>query len=152
METFKLIANVINSLLHLTTPEQLIYKNWKGETNLRKVAFLFPWYGKTEYHPEYQFFMRVWDWEKKDFRDYAIKDIIYPIVLREKQTFEKIEYTEPSHGVSNRHYLRLNVDPTCTWIGFRSEKTETTFQKKSNYWVTIVPCIPINFYKITTKF
>ncbi len=34
------------------------------------------WYGKTEFHPEEQYFLKAMDVDKKEERDFAVKDII----------------------------------------------------------------------------
>lgn len=51
------------------------YKNWKGETAVRKIIPLSVFYGSTEYHKQEQWLMKVWDLEKGDYRTYALKDI-----------------------------------------------------------------------------
>lgn len=51
------------------------YKNWKGEVAIRNIIPLEVFYGSTEYHREEQWFMRVWDLDKENFRNYALKDV-----------------------------------------------------------------------------
>jgi len=55
---------------------EVIYKNWRGETRPRKIIPLDFHYGNTEWHPDNQLLLRVWDLEKKDYREYAVRDIV----------------------------------------------------------------------------
>lgn len=55
---------------------EVIYKNYKGETGLRKIIPLGMYYGHNEYHKEDQWLLKVWDLDKWAYRDYALKDII----------------------------------------------------------------------------
>lgn len=58
------------------TPLRFLYKNWKGNTRERTVQPISVWYGKTEYHPEDQWFLKATDVEEGDEqRDFALKDI-----------------------------------------------------------------------------
>jgi len=52
------------------------YKNWKGETGIRFIIPLNIFYGNTEYHKEEQWLMKVWDLDKKDYRTYALRDVL----------------------------------------------------------------------------
>lgn len=54
---------------------KLLYKNWKGETKVRTVQPIEIWFGSTEYHEGEQWFMKVYDLDKNDYRDYAVNDI-----------------------------------------------------------------------------
>lgn len=54
---------------------KVLYKNWKGEVNLRAIIPISIHYGSTEFHKEDQWLMKVWDVDKKDYRTYALKDI-----------------------------------------------------------------------------
>lgn len=53
----------------------VLYKNWRGETAERKIIPLEVLFDKTEYHPEKQWLLRVYDLDKNDCRDYALRDI-----------------------------------------------------------------------------
>ncbi len=55
---------------------EVLYKNYRGETGLRKIIPVGVYYGNNEYHPEVQWILKVWDLEKQAFRDYALKDIL----------------------------------------------------------------------------
>lgn len=49
------------------------YKNHEGKTAIRivqGVSIRF-WHGKSEYYEDRQWFMRAYDLEKKDWRDFA---------------------------------------------------------------------------------
>lgn len=52
------------------------YKNYKGETAIRKVYPEDIWFGSNDYHTKPQWLMTAWDLEKKAWRDFAIEDII----------------------------------------------------------------------------
>ena len=52
------------------------YKNWKGETNIRKVIPYKNWFGSTEFHTEEQWFLHAFDVDKKEDRNFALKDIV----------------------------------------------------------------------------
>lgn len=58
--------------------KQLIfeYKNWKGEISIRNVVPVEIRFGNTEWHPEEQWLMKAWDFDKGDYREFAMKDII----------------------------------------------------------------------------
>lgn len=58
------------------TPRQinLTYTNWRGEKAVRLVMPKRLWFGTTEFHPEPQWLLEVYDIEKQAFRDYALKD------------------------------------------------------------------------------
>lgn len=51
------------------------YKNYRGETAVRKVIPLELYYGNTEYHPQDQWLLRVWDMEKDAERIYSLQGI-----------------------------------------------------------------------------
>jgi hypothetical protein len=51
------------------------YTNYRGETAVREIVPQEIYWGKTEYHPEEQWLLRVWDVEKGAERVYAFKDI-----------------------------------------------------------------------------
>lgn len=60
---------------------KLLYKNWKGETSVRRVQPVGNLYwGQTEYHKEDQWLFDVWDLDKEDHRTYAFKDIVSMLV------------------------------------------------------------------------
>lgn len=52
------------------------YTNWQKLTGIRKVKPLEIWYGKTEWHPQKQWFLRAVDLEKNEERNFALKDIL----------------------------------------------------------------------------
>lgn len=53
------------------------YRNWRGECGYRKIrgAPTF-WYGTSPYHKGPQWFIKAYDADKDDVRDFAVKDII----------------------------------------------------------------------------
>jgi len=55
---------------------QFKYKNWKGETSIRKVIPYKMWFGSTEFHPENQWLLRAFDVDKCAKRNFALRDVI----------------------------------------------------------------------------
>lgn len=53
----------------------VLYTNYKGETAWRTIKPLRTYEGKSKWHPEKQWLMDVWDYEKEAERTFAIKDI-----------------------------------------------------------------------------
>jgi len=51
------------------------YKNYKGDFFLRKVQPVEIYFGSTEWHPEPQWLLRAFDFDKKAERSFAMKDI-----------------------------------------------------------------------------
>jgi hypothetical protein len=51
------------------------YTNWKGEMSVRKAIVKEFFFGKTEYHPEYQMMIRAFDLDKLTERTFAVKDM-----------------------------------------------------------------------------
>lgn len=54
---------------------KFVYKNWKGETREREVEPVRIWFGKTEFHPKEQWFLKAKDVEKGEERDFALIDV-----------------------------------------------------------------------------
>lgn len=52
-----------------------MYTNWKGVTSKRKAIVKGFFFGATEFHPEYQFFIKGFDLDKETVRDFAVGDI-----------------------------------------------------------------------------
>lgn len=65
------------TMLHLYPGRtvEIDYTNWKGERSKRRIDCGNLEYGSTEWHPEPQFLLFAYDYEKEDFRQFAIKDI-----------------------------------------------------------------------------
>jgi len=57
-------------------PLRFEYKNWQGQTAVRTVMPIEVWYGKTEFHPDKQWFLRAMDVDKAEERNFAVRDII----------------------------------------------------------------------------
>lgn len=53
----------------------LIYTNYKGETNNRKIIPNKIWFGSTDWHPKKQWLLDAYDIDKKANRSFAMKDI-----------------------------------------------------------------------------
>ncbi len=58
-------------------PIKFYYKNWRGEYSYRTIhgAPMF-WYGESKYHKGAQWFIKAYDVEKQDIRDFAVNDIV----------------------------------------------------------------------------
>ena len=58
------------------------YVNWEGKRGIRKVKSVRAggpieiWYGKTRWHPKEGWLLKAFDIEKKEERNFAVKDII----------------------------------------------------------------------------
>ena len=55
---------------------KVVYKNWKGEVGLRTIIPLSIHHGKSDFHKDEQWLLKVWDIDKKDYRTYALRDIL----------------------------------------------------------------------------
>lgn len=51
------------------------YVNWKGIKGQRKVEVRKFYYGSTDFHPEEQWLIEAWDYDKKAYRIFAAKDM-----------------------------------------------------------------------------
>jgi len=56
-------------------PIKVQYTNYRGETAIRTIIPSRVFWGATEYHPEEQWLLEVYDVERKATRIYALKDI-----------------------------------------------------------------------------
>ena len=63
------------SIQELNKAIKVIYTNWRGETAQRLIIPISIYWGKTEWHPEEQWLMNVWDVERGAYREYALRDI-----------------------------------------------------------------------------
>ncbi|OGM12777.1 hypothetical protein A3A76_00770 [Candidatus Woesebacteria bacterium RIFCSPLOWO2_01_FULL_39_23] len=57
-------------------PLKFEYTNWQSEVAIRRVQPVKLWYGKTQWHPKEQWFLKALDLEKNEERNFAVKDII----------------------------------------------------------------------------
>lgn len=53
------------------------YKNWRGDTAVRTVIPQNIWYGESQWHSGFQWFMRAHDIEKGEIRDFALADMSF---------------------------------------------------------------------------
>ena len=53
------------------------YKNWKGVVSSRNIVPKKLYWGATPFHHIPQWILTVWDQDKKEYRDFALKDM-YP--------------------------------------------------------------------------
>lgn len=61
--------------LHLDDEVSFMYTNWRGETKRRYVDVIGFYWGKTEWHPEYQMLLFAHDKDKGSSRFFAVKDM-----------------------------------------------------------------------------
>lgn len=54
---------------------RILYTNYRGETNLRRIIPERIHFGSTEWHPARQWFLDAIDVEKNATRSFALKDI-----------------------------------------------------------------------------
>lgn len=54
---------------------EIIYTNYRGQTNTRKIIPEKVWYGSTQWHPEKQWLLDAHDVSKDALRNFAVKDI-----------------------------------------------------------------------------
>lgn len=52
----------------------IAYTNHRGERAVRRIIPWDVWFGTTDWHPEPQWFLRAFDLDKNDKRDFALKD------------------------------------------------------------------------------
>lgn len=68
--------NTIVSAAAYEHPIKVRYKNYRGEVAVRLIVPIRYEYKATEYHPEEQWILVVWDVERDAVREYAASDII----------------------------------------------------------------------------
>ncbi len=61
--------------IFLNQTVRVVYTNWRGETAERTIVPIEIYWGSTEWHPEEQWLLKVWDVERNAERSYAVKDI-----------------------------------------------------------------------------
>lgn len=54
------------------------YRNYRGEVSIRTFWPRRVWFGSTEYHPEEQWLLDVWDVDKDAERTYALSGFVNP--------------------------------------------------------------------------
>lgn len=53
-----------------------LYRNYRGEFSVRRVRPLAINFGSTEWHPKNQWLLRGFDFDKNDYRDFALSDMM----------------------------------------------------------------------------
>lgn len=56
-------------------PVVVNYTNWKGKTSVRKIIPESLTWGATPFHPTAQWLLTAYDEDKKEYRDFALKDM-----------------------------------------------------------------------------
>lgn len=83
----------------LGDPAKVSYRNYRGETSIRTITPLKPWYGSTEWHPEPQWFLNAFDHEKDAERDFALADFGAHTPAVKLELIRSVSETPvPSHG------------------------------------------------------
>jgi ribonuclease HI len=54
----------------------ITYRNWKNEVKECSINPIEIWFGKTEWHPNEQWFLKAFDLSKNEERDFALFDIL----------------------------------------------------------------------------
>lgn len=62
--------------LNWVLPLVFVYKNYAGKTSERTVIPVSTFYGVTEWHKQPQWFLHCFDLDKKQYRDFALKDAV----------------------------------------------------------------------------
>lgn len=94
------------------TPRTIVidYTNHRGETATRTIEPCYLWWGATEWHPQEQWLLHAWDYEKDAPRDFAFNGI-HGIELREKIAADtRISVSEPASRPPLLRKAPLNVD------------------------------------------
>lgn len=63
---------------------QFFYTNYKLEKEVRHVRPVCVWYGSSSYHQGEQWFLNAWDLSRRDFRNFAMRDMTEVIQYEEK--------------------------------------------------------------------
>lgn len=77
-ELMRILRAVQFSVLHSpskTGHVTIEYTNYRGELDVRKIAPMYFHFGKTEFHPEPQFLLKAWAFDRNAERDFAVRDI-----------------------------------------------------------------------------
>lgn len=112
------------------TPMTFTYKNWRGEVATRTALPVGTLERKaTEFHPEPQWIMRAWDYEKQAYRDFALADCTFASATPESATRERIsgivntaiiealaDYEVPSDMIANDPEIATASDATADFI------------------------------------
>ncbi len=68
-------GSILPDAMTMNRAVKVIYTNWRGETAERSIIPVSISWGTTEWHPQEQWLLKVWDIERQAYRDYALKDI-----------------------------------------------------------------------------
>jgi hypothetical protein len=59
---------------------KMLYTNYRGETSLRRIGALCePKVKTSEWHPEPQLILKAFDLDKKQWRDFALRDCNFTV-------------------------------------------------------------------------
>lgn len=90
----------------------IYYKNWKGEESYRNVSVLGFYWGHSPYHEGDQMFMKAWDHDKDQERNFAVKDIAEILAVEPEKEEKPMELPEQEKTLSSMKetaiYAKLN--------------------------------------------
>jgi predicted DNA-binding transcriptional regulator YafY len=55
---------------------RFIYRNYRQSVETRRVLPDSLRFGQTPYHPRSQWLLRAWDLDRKDWREFAVEDVL----------------------------------------------------------------------------
>jgi hypothetical protein len=61
--------------ISLNNPIKVEYTNYRGEKGVRTIVPISFFFGTTQYHPEAQWLVKLWDCDRQAERIYALKEI-----------------------------------------------------------------------------
>lgn len=92
-----------------TQPLMFVYSNYRGEISTRQVEPIKLWFGKTEWHPIPQWFLKAFDLEKKATRDFAMKDIVTGPITNMPKTVKEHAIVQESLDKAKAEHERYNI-------------------------------------------
>lgn len=133
----------------------VIYKNHRGETSRRKIFPLskMEW-RSTEHHPEAQYIMDVYDYDKQALRSYAVKDILAwgeenVIAWEQKQVDPASVLLDVLDRLRKEQVYHLFVRLSLNFIPRRPEVASLRYSV-SGFDITVVAEAGDNEEKLTT--
>ena len=96
----------------LNEPIKAIYTNYRGETALRNIYPKAVSYGQTSYHPGLQWLLYGYDMDRKENRNYALKDFVFNMEVIEHLEFltQELRYLYEVNGAKHpQQYQRLKA-------------------------------------------
>ena len=92
-------------------PMKYIYKNWKGEIEVRTIYPLNVSYGSSEHHPTPTYLMRAWDLDKKAISYFDMSQL-FPYKSENELAQHKLQGVD--HHKHNTYYITSGCDTIDT--------------------------------------